>query len=142
MTPDQTRILVTGATGMQGPPIIEALLTRGFALRALTRQEAPGLPEAVEIARGDMDDAASLAAAMQGLDHRAFTRWLSKRRRRASHWHAGGRKNGTEALGVAPMRMADWAATCPGTPSRGMSVPMGSGGTGCRVPKPRSVCGL
>lgn len=62
------RILVTGATGMQGRPIVDALLERGFAVRALTRQTAPGLPEGVEIAKGDMDDPASLQAAFDGVD--------------------------------------------------------------------------
>lgn len=62
------RILVTGATGMQGRPIVDALLQRGFTVRALTRHDGPGLPDGVEDALGDMDDAASLAAAFKGID--------------------------------------------------------------------------
>lgn len=68
MTTDQTRILVTGATGMQGRPIVDALLARGFAVRALTRQSDPGLPEGVEIAHGDLDDAGALRDAFAGVD--------------------------------------------------------------------------
>ncbi|MBM2577435.1 NmrA family NAD(P)-binding protein [Jannaschia sp. Os4] len=68
MTDGPVRILVTGATGMQGRPIVDALLARGFAVRALTRRSDPGLPPAVEVARGDMDDAASLHAAFAGID--------------------------------------------------------------------------
>ncbi len=62
------QVLVTGATGMQGRPIVDALLRQGFTVRALTRQEASDLPGGVEVARGDMDDAASLAAAFEGAD--------------------------------------------------------------------------
>ncbi|MCL3880725.1 NmrA family NAD(P)-binding protein [Marivita sp. GX14005] len=61
-------VLVTGATGMQGRPIVDALLAGGFAVRALTRKTAPGLPEGVEIAKGDMDDPANLGAAFDGVD--------------------------------------------------------------------------
>ena len=68
MTNKQTRILVTGATGMQGRPIVDALLARGFTVRALTRQSDPNLPPAVEIAHGDMGDLASLQAAFDGID--------------------------------------------------------------------------
>ncbi len=62
------RVLVTGATGMQGRPIVDALLRQGFTVRALTRQDAPGLPDGVEIALGDLDDAASLRSAFEGVD--------------------------------------------------------------------------
>lgn len=62
------RILVTGATGMQGRPIVDALLRRGFTVRALSRQNQPGLPDGAEVVRGDLDDAASLASAFEGVD--------------------------------------------------------------------------
>lgn len=68
MTTDQIRILVTGATGMQGRPIVDALLSRGFAVRALTRRSDPALPENVEIAHGDLDDAGALRDAFKGVN--------------------------------------------------------------------------
>jgi uncharacterized protein YbjT (DUF2867 family) len=68
-----TLILVTGATGAQGGVTARELLTAGFRVRVLTRQ--PDSKTALdlaaigaEVSRGDMDDAASLAAAMQGAD--------------------------------------------------------------------------
>jgi len=64
-------ILVTGATGKQGGAVIRHLRTKGFPLRALTRD--PDRPEArvlidqtgVEVARGDYDDKSSLLRALE-----------------------------------------------------------------------------
>lgn len=63
-------VLVTGATGTQGGAVARELLSRGFAVRALTRN--PGKPAAraladlgADVVRGDYDDSASLAAAMR-----------------------------------------------------------------------------
>ncbi len=36
------RVLVTGATVMQGRPIVDALMRRGIAVRALILQDARG----------------------------------------------------------------------------------------------------
>jgi uncharacterized protein YbjT (DUF2867 family) len=64
-------VLVTGATGRQGGAITRSLLKRGFPVRALSR--APDKPSAralvqagVEVVKGDLDDPASLARAMEG----------------------------------------------------------------------------
>ena len=61
-------ILVTGATGRQGGAVVRHLLERGATVRALTRN--PDGPPArqlaaggVQLARGDMDDQASLEKA-------------------------------------------------------------------------------
>ena len=64
-------ILVTGATGTQGGAVARELITRGYAVRGLTRNpdsdRAKALSdEGAEMVKGDFDDAASLAAAMQG----------------------------------------------------------------------------
>ena len=65
-------ILVTGATGTQGGAVARELLSRGFAVRALTR--SPEKPAAraladlgADIVQGSYDDADALAAAMQGV---------------------------------------------------------------------------
>ena len=66
-------ILVTGATGKQGGGAAKHLLAAGFRVRALTRD--PQRPAAQEVmalgatlAVGDLDDAASLRRALEGVD--------------------------------------------------------------------------
>ncbi len=67
-------ILVFGATGAQGGSVARALLARGaFNVRAITRK--PDSPTAsalrdlgAEIVQGDLDDPASLAAALEGVN--------------------------------------------------------------------------
>jgi uncharacterized protein YbjT (DUF2867 family) len=61
-------ILVTGATGNTGRAVLEALTGRGVPVRAMVRRETDrdGMPAGVEAAVADFDDAASVAAALQG----------------------------------------------------------------------------
>ena len=66
-------VLVLGATGRQGRAVARQLLQRGTRVRALTRDprsEGAGAlaAQGVEIMGGDLDDAASLAHAMSGVD--------------------------------------------------------------------------
>lgn len=65
------RVLVTGATGFLGAAICRELLARGHGVRALVRP-ASGLAGleglGVEVARGDVLDAASVRAALAGQD--------------------------------------------------------------------------
>ena len=66
-------VLVTGATGKQGGAVVEALLTRGHRVRALTRNSASPAAnrlrqQGVEIAVGDFTDHDSLVRAMRGAD--------------------------------------------------------------------------
>src|SRR5689334_14401213 len=71
-TSSNLRILVTGGTGIVGRYAITALVKRGYAVRVLSRT-----PEKyswlhalnVEIAKGDVTDAASVDAAMNGVTH-------------------------------------------------------------------------
>jgi uncharacterized protein YbjT (DUF2867 family) len=71
-TSKKKTILVTGATGGQGGGVARQLLARGkFAVRALTRK--PDSPAAqqlrelgAEIVQGDLDDRASIRAALDG----------------------------------------------------------------------------
>ncbi|MFF8291402.1 NAD(P)H-binding protein [Streptomyces sp. NPDC016309] len=60
--------LVTGATGTVGRQVVAELLRRGRPVRALTRDPAKaGLPEGVEVVRGDLTDPGTLTAALEGV---------------------------------------------------------------------------
>ncbi|GAB2883086.1 SDR family oxidoreductase [Streptomyces mayteni] len=69
--PTTPPVLVVGATGALGGQVVDELLKRGRAVRALVRpaSDASRLERrGVEIARGDMLDLDSLVAAMTGVD--------------------------------------------------------------------------
>lgn len=59
-------ILVFGATGQQGGSVAAALLRTGRRVRAFARTADASLPGA-EVIRGDLDDADSIRAAMDGV---------------------------------------------------------------------------
>lgn len=70
-------ILVTGATGAQGGATVQALLGKGFNVRALVRDTGSASARAlaeqgVELSQGDFDDPASLRPAMSGI-HGVFS---------------------------------------------------------------------
>ena len=63
--------LVTGATGLVGNNVARALLARGDRVRVLTRATSDPRPLAglnIEIAKGDVRDAAAVEAAVGGVD--------------------------------------------------------------------------
>jgi uncharacterized protein YbjT (DUF2867 family) len=71
--PQSKLVLVTGATGKQGGAVVEALLTRGHQVRALTRNSTSPAAnrlreQGVEIAVGDFTDHDSLVRAIRGVD--------------------------------------------------------------------------
>ena len=71
--PQSKLVLVTGATGKQGGAVVEALLTRGHRVRALTRNSASPAANrlrehGVDIAVGDFTDHDSLVRAARGAD--------------------------------------------------------------------------
>ncbi|NRQ31123.1 NmrA family NAD(P)-binding protein [Nonomuraea sp. NN258] len=62
-------ILVVGATAHFGRQTVEALATAGHQVRALSRTpESAGLPAGVEVVRGDLTQAESLAPALSGVN--------------------------------------------------------------------------
>jgi uncharacterized protein YbjT (DUF2867 family) len=62
-------ILVTGATGRAGGSVLNQLLHKGVAVRALVRDpERAALPEGVEAVRGDLADPSSLGPALEDVD--------------------------------------------------------------------------
>ena len=72
MSAEQIRCLVTGATGYIGGRLVPRLLDSGFAVRALARtpEKLANVPwrAKVEVSRGDLNDADSLAAAFADVD--------------------------------------------------------------------------
>jgi len=63
-------ILVTGATGNTGAAVLGALLERNASVRAFVHDpEKFSAPAGVEVAAGDFRDAASMDAALAGVDH-------------------------------------------------------------------------
>lgn len=61
-------ILVTGATGNVGRPLVDQLIAAGHRVRALTRDPAVAdLPAGVETIAGNISDPASLAKAFDGV---------------------------------------------------------------------------
>ncbi|MEI2727044.1 MAG: SDR family oxidoreductase [Verrucomicrobiota bacterium] len=64
-------ILLTGATGYVGGRLLPLLVADGWRVRCLARQPehlSPRVPAGVEVVPGDLLDAASLSAAMQGVE--------------------------------------------------------------------------
>lgn len=64
------RVLVTGGTGAIGPVLVRRLVKANYQVRVLVRQPPPPglLPPVVELAPGDITDAASLKTAMAEVD--------------------------------------------------------------------------
>ena len=62
-------VAITGATGFAGRHAVPELLRRGVRLRALVRTpEAAGLPAAVEVIKGDVNDRDAVKALLSGAD--------------------------------------------------------------------------
>jgi uncharacterized protein YbjT (DUF2867 family) len=63
-------ILVIGAAGKSGSPIVRQAVGRGFGVSAFVRhpERAEGFPKQVRIIQGDGTDAAAVAAAIPGHD--------------------------------------------------------------------------
>ncbi len=62
-------ILVTGATGNVGRQVVSQFRHAGVVVRAMTRNPGSAkLPENVEVVRGDLSDAGTLDAALDGVE--------------------------------------------------------------------------
>jgi uncharacterized protein YbjT (DUF2867 family) len=62
-------ILVTGATGNVGRHVVSQLLRTGVAVRALARNpDSAGLPDGVEVVRGDLSAPDTLDTCLNGVD--------------------------------------------------------------------------
>lgn len=67
--PQEAPILVTGATGNVGRHVVAGLLAAGAPVRALTRNpQATGLPDGVELVRGDLAAPDSFDRCLDGVD--------------------------------------------------------------------------
>ena len=64
--PGPVDVLVTGASGALGSAIVERLLERGASVRCLVRRADSSLPEGVQVAVGDLGDAAAVDRAIGG----------------------------------------------------------------------------
>jgi uncharacterized protein YbjT (DUF2867 family) len=63
-----TKILVTGATGTVGRPLVALLAERGASVRAVARSFDSGLPTSVERLTADLADPATVAPALKDAD--------------------------------------------------------------------------
>jgi uncharacterized protein YbjT (DUF2867 family) len=71
------RILVTGATGQIGRQVVDALRRIGCRIRAMSRTPpSANLPRDVEVVQGDLANAASLDACLNGVDA-VFLVWVA-----------------------------------------------------------------
>jgi len=61
------KVLVTGASGTLGQPLVRALVSRGHSVRALSRRERPSLG-GIEWARGDLRSGDGIAQSVAGVD--------------------------------------------------------------------------
>jgi uncharacterized protein YbjT (DUF2867 family) len=70
-----THVLVAGATGSIGRLVVAAAQRHGLRVTALVRdlRRAEQVLPDVDLARGDLEDAGSLTAALQGIDAVVFT---------------------------------------------------------------------
>jgi uncharacterized protein YbjT (DUF2867 family) len=65
---EQSKILVTGATGNVGGRVVSQLLDAGAAVRALVRDPDASLPAGAEGVEGDLSKPETLEAALEGVD--------------------------------------------------------------------------
>jgi uncharacterized protein YbjT (DUF2867 family) len=62
------KIFVTGGTGDLGREVLSHLLARQHAIRVLSRQSHPNLPQGIEVVTGDLMGGAGVREAAAGVD--------------------------------------------------------------------------
>ena len=63
------RVLVTGASGFAGPPVVAALREAGFTVRAALRRDVPTMRETETVLIGDLADPIDWRDALADVDH-------------------------------------------------------------------------
>lgn len=63
------RVLVTGASGFAGPPVVAALREAGFTVRLALRRDVPTTPETETVLIGDFADPVDWRDALADVDH-------------------------------------------------------------------------
>jgi uncharacterized protein YbjT (DUF2867 family) len=102
-------VLVTGATGQVGRPLVEQLNHNGSRARALSRRpERAGLPDGVEVFQGDLTDSASLELALTGVD--ALFLWPAEDHGAAA-LEAAGRAGVRRVVLLSSLSVEDFAGT-------------------------------
>lgn len=107
MTGAQLTVLVVGASGSIGRPVVDAALRRGYRVRALVRRPT-GLhwPEDVALVSGDLTEPDTLVSAVDGVDAIVFTHGTVGSSAAAEAVDYGGVRNVLAALGERPVRIA------------------------------------
>jgi uncharacterized protein YbjT (DUF2867 family) len=105
MTAQQLTVLVVGATGSIGRHVVATSIRAGHHTRALVRStsRARGLDPAAEIVVGDLTDAATLTAAVDGIDAVVFTHGDNSNPEAVNY---GAVRNVLDALDGRPVRIA------------------------------------
>ncbi len=105
------KVLLTGGTGFLGKNVARQLAAAGHELRVLARSSSnlEGLPERIEVARGDVTDADSLKRAAEGcgaiLHMAAMVKMWVPDRQRFDQVNVGGFRNALAAAKAAGARL-------------------------------------
>jgi uncharacterized protein YbjT (DUF2867 family) len=105
MTSQPLTILAVGGTGSIGQHVVARVLADGHRVRVLSRRSA-AVPAGAHMVRGDLTDAASLAAAVDGVDAVVFTHGAPYTSPAVRDVDYGGVRNVLIALGDRPVRIA------------------------------------
>jgi nucleoside-diphosphate-sugar epimerase len=94
-----TTVLLTGGSGLVGSRLLPRLVADGHDVRALLRRDQT-LPDGATAVRGDLDDAASLSAAVEGVDAVVHLAALFRTDDESAIWRANldGTRNLVEAV--------------------------------------------
>lgn len=101
---DQLTVLVVGATGSIGRHVVATSVAAGHTTRALARNasRARGLDPAAEVVVGDLTDASTLTAAVDGIDAVVFTHGDNSNGEAVNY---GAVRNVLQALNGRPVRI-------------------------------------